>query len=444
MGKNSHTKFIPQNYLFSSINDRFELIRGLMDTDGYNDNGKSAEYSTVSYLLSIHVAELLRSLGYMVKTKERMTKCNGQEFKSFRLYISGNDVNKLFKLSRKIFYSKRKKPKLFKTIKKVEVVRKEETQCIFINHQDHLYLTDSFNVTHNTTTAMQIAANCQKLGRNIIYIDAEGRFKDMNFQVDGLDPEKMLIMAPEDKPIPAEKFLEWAYMMMSHSDNYGAVLIIDSISSLIPEKELDGDFTAGRAGLPKVLSVFTKKVGQLLPRQRGLVIAITHYIANTSGFGKAKMADGGNKIQYQADTRMEIAGGGENTPAVKFWEDDEGKRVGQVVNWKIICSSMGPPGGQVQSYIKYGHGIDRTQEILMLALDLGLIDKSGAWFTCSFIQLYKDLAKQIFPDINVENQEELFSVKGFKFQGQNKLYDFLKSHPVLVDTLEKMIKENLT
>jgi recombination protein RecA len=294
-----------------------------------------------------------------------------------------------------------------------------------------------------TTTAMQIACNVQKMGRNVIYIDAEGRFKDMNFQVDGLDPEKMLIMAPEDKPIPAEKFLEWAYLMMSHPDNYGAILIIDSISSLIPSKELDGDFSPSRAGLPKILSIFTKKIGQLLPRQRGLVIAITHYIANTSGFGKAKMADGGNKIQYQADTRMEIAGGGEKISAVKYWDDDDGKRIGQLVNWKIVCSSMGPPGGQVQSYIRYGHGIDKTQEILTLALDLGLIDKSGAWFTCSFLQMFKDVAKKIFPDIDVENEDELFKNGVAKFQGQNKLYTFLASNPKLVEVLEKMIKEGL-
>lgn len=294
-----------------------------------------------------------------------------------------------------------------------------------------------------TTTAMQIAANVQKMGRNVIYIDAEGRFKDMNFQVDGLDPEKMLIMAPEDKPIPAEKFLEWAYMMMSHPDNYGAVLIIDSISSLIPEKELDGDFSSKRAGLPKILSIFTKKVGQLLPRQRGLVIAITHYIANTSGFGKSKMADGGNKIQYQADTRMEIAGGGEGISAVKFWDDDDGKRIGQLVNWKIVCSSMGPPGGQVQSYIRYGHGIDKTQEILTLALDLGLIDKSGAWFTCSFLTMFKDITKEIFPDIDVEDEGQLFKSGVGKFQGQIKLYKFLSENPKLIGLLENMIKEGL-
>ena len=141
-----------------------------------------------------------------------------------------------------------------------------------------------------TTTAMQIAANCQKEGRPIIYLDVEGRLsKDMNFEVAELDPSKMKIIHPEDKPLPAEDFLDVAHKLMSHPDYHGyAVLIIDSISSLMPAKELDGDMTPGRAGLPKILSIFTKKMGQLLPRQHGLIIAITHFIANTGGFGASK------------------------------------------------------------------------------------------------------------------------------------------------------------
>ena len=292
-----------------------------------------------------------------------------------------------------------------------------------------------------TTTAMQIAANCQKEGRPIIYLDAEGRLKDMNFEVQDLDPSGMKIIHPDDKPLPAEDFLKTAHQLMSDPEFYGAVLIIDSISSLIPSKELDGDFTPGRAGLPKILSIFTKKMGQLLPRQRGLVIAITHYIANTAGFGKAKMPDGGNKIQYQADTRMEIAGGGERVSAVSPWTSSSGDRIGQVVNWKIICSSMGAPGGQVQSYLRYGHGIDKTQEILMLSCDLGLIEKAGAWFSCSFMNLCKDLAKKIKPELNTEDEEAV--VKAFKFQGQDNLYSFLSENPETVQFLETSIKEML-
>ncbi len=105
---------------------------------------------------------------------------------------------------------------------------------------------------------------------------------------------------------------------------------------------------------------------------------------------------------------------------------------------------MGPPGGQVQSYIRYGHGIDKSQEIFPLSLDLGLIDKSGAWFTCTFLQMHKDIAREIFPDIDVDNDSELFKNGVAKFQGQNKLYDFLKSNPKLIDILEETIKEGLT
>ena len=292
-----------------------------------------------------------------------------------------------------------------------------------------------------TTTAMQIGANCQKEGRPVIYLDAEGRLKEMNFEVPDLDPGKMAVIAPQNEPIPAEKFLDVAYKMMTHKDYQGAVLIIDSISSLMPEKELDGDFSPTRAGLPKILSIFTKKIGQLLPRQKGLVIAITHYIANTAGYGKAKMSDGGNKIQYQADTRMEIAGG-EKISAVKPWLNAaKTERVGQVVNWKIICSSMGAPGGQVQSWIRYGHGIDKVQELLMLSCDLGLIEPRGSWFNMSFMNECKDLAKEIKPELNTDNEEALISA--FKFQGQDKVYKFLQENPKLIAFLEKTIKEML-
>jgi hypothetical protein len=179
----------------------------------------------------------------------------------------------------------------------------------------------------------------------------------------------------------------------------------------------------------------------LLPRQRGLVIAITHYIANTGGFGKAKLSDGGNKIQYQADTRMEIAGSGMDTPAIKPWTTSDGERIGQIVNWKIICSSMGAPGGSVQSYIRYGKGIDSTQEVLILACDLGLISKGGAWFTCDFVVDCKDLIKEINKDANTEDNEAL--MKSYKFQGQDKIYNFLKENPKLVSFLEAQIKEML-
>jgi recombination protein RecA len=271
-----------------------------------------------------------------------------------------------------------------------------------------------------TTTAMQIAANAQKEGRHIIYLDAEGRLKEMNFEVPELDPENMTIIQPEDKPLPAEVFL---------------------ISSLIAEKELDGDFSPTRAGLPKILSIFTKKMGQVLPNQRGLVILITHTISNTSGMGASKMADGGRKIQYQADTRMEVKSGGKETPAIKPWQDDTETIIGQIVNWKIICSSMGSPGGNCQSYIRYGQGIDSCQEYLQLAQQLALIERKGAWFKFLFLLEHKDLMKKLKPELDIDDEDQC--LKAFQVQGQPKAYNFLKENPEVLETLAGAIKEML-
>ena len=103
---------------------------------------------------------------------------------------------------------------------------------------------------------------------------------------------------------------------------------------------------------------------------------------------------------------------------------------------------MGAPGGQVQSYLRYGHGIDKTQEILMLACDLGLIEKAGAWFSCTFMSDCKDLAKEINSDLNTDSEEAL--EKAFKFQGQDKLYLFLSENPKLIEFLESSIKGMLS
>ena len=294
-----------------------------------------------------------------------------------------------------------------------------------------------------TTTAMQIAANVQK-DRKIIYVDAEGRLKGLNFQIEGLDPEKFIVISPDGPPLPAEVLLQTAYELMSHPDYHGAVLIIDSISSLIPMRELEGDMESKRPGLPRILSTFTKKMGQLLPSQRGLVIAITHFITDMNGYGGAK-ADGGVKIQYQADTRLEIGYPGKGkgaaiTPWVEGGKD--GDRIGQIINWKVVCSSMGPPGGNILSYIRYGKGIDKTKEVVGIAQDVGLITQAGSWISFPFLADTKGgrkLAESIKPELKDADRDEVISA--FKLQGADKAYKFICEHPESVDILMKEIRQ---
>ena len=296
-----------------------------------------------------------------------------------------------------------------------------------------------------TTTAMQIAANVQE-ERKIIYVDAEGRLKGLNFQIEGLDPEKFMIIGPDGPPVPAEVLLQTAYELMSHPDYHGAVLIIDSISSLIPMRELEGNMESKRPGLPKILSTFTKKMGQLLPSQRGLVIAITHFITDMSGYGGAK-ADGGVKIQYQADTRLEIRHPGKGKgAAITPWIEGgaNGERIGQIINWKVECSSMGPPGGNILSYIRYGKGIDKTKEVIGVAQDVGLIIQAGAWFSFPYLadtEEGKKLAISIKPELKDADRDEI--IGSFKLQGADKAYSFICEHPESLDILMKEVGEML-
>ena len=270
-----------------------------------------------------------------------------------------------------------------------------------------------------TTTTMQIIANCQALGRKIIYLDVEGRLKEMNFEVPGIDPSLVQVIRSGDEPLAAETFLDIARKLLSDKENEGCVLVIDSISSLIPSRDLDEDISGmTRPGLPKILSDFVKKLGQTVPNQKCLVIMITHMITNTSGYGKSKMADGGVKIQFQADTRMEVK-------SVSPWESagstkEQKNVIGLKVTWDILCSSIGAPYKTCESWIRFGHGIDKVQEILMIAIDLGLISVAGSWYNLDFIESEK-----------------------IKLQGQEKVYNYLTENPEFYTLLESKVKEML-
>lgn len=423
MGCSSHSKFIPDVYKYNSVQVRYSLIQGLMDTDGFNKFGKGAEYTTVSERLAKDFVEIVQSLGFTAKTKKRNTKYNGVEFPSYRIHVHGNDISKLFSISRKIYNRVRTKGELFRTIKKVEVVRSEECRCIELDSKNHLYLTDNFIVTHNSTLCLQIAANAQKAGRNVIYIDAESRLKNYNLiGVKDLNIDTIQIVHSEEgeKNLSAEDYLEIGGKLMALPENAGAVCVIDSSSSLVPRSELDAEASATlRASLPKLLSHWVKKQAQTVTKNKIILLIITHYITNTSGYGKVKVPDCGVMLQYQADTRIDFN-------KTEDWEED-GKKVGIIINAEISCSSLGASGKEVRSYIKFGHGIDSLKETLELAETYGLIEKAGAWYR---------------PDFDTDIPE-LSDIKEKKFQGQAKLYSYFESNQVATDALKKELGELL-
>ena len=149
--KNTYTKFIPEDYLHSSIEDRLELLKGLMDTDGsIRENGNGVIYFTVNRKLSKQVAYLVRSLGMTASISEFKDKCKNCK-NSFRVNITPNKFE-IFSLQRKLNRLNLKKPR-FSSVAITDIKKlsyKENSRCIYIDSEDHMYLTTDFIPTHNT------------------------------------------------------------------------------------------------------------------------------------------------------------------------------------------------------------------------------------------------------------------------------------------------------
>ena len=156
-GKRSETKFIPVEYKHNSKEVRLHILAGLLNTDGYvPSNRPSISYATVSKQLYDDVAEVARSLGLFVNTDK---KPDTREKNKHICYVLTIRVNKeLYDLLSSKHKSRLnldvKKQKNWRLIKSIEYVGKEECQCIYVDDDEHLYLTDDFIVTHNTIVAI--------------------------------------------------------------------------------------------------------------------------------------------------------------------------------------------------------------------------------------------------------------------------------------------------
>lgn len=169
-GKKSIEKHIPECYLYSTYENRLELLRGLLDTDGYAEK-TGIEYTTSSPQLAQDVRDLVHSLGGYCSVKEREVgykkdgvfhKCNN----SFRMVIQFSaDMPSPFWLERKKEVYKPKRTIWKRYIENIEYVGEEETTCIYIDDPSHLYITDDYIITHNTTIEKYFAA--WVIGRHI-------------------------------------------------------------------------------------------------------------------------------------------------------------------------------------------------------------------------------------------------------------------------------------
>jgi recombination protein RecA len=297
--------------------------------------------------------------------------------------------------------------------------------------------------TGKTTTSLYFAAKAQQAGKNVFYFNTEGRLTKENFTgIKGLDASKIkIIQATDNQPVvSAETFLNAIETYVKNTPDF--VAIIDSVSNMVPQDELDGEVRGGvRAQLPRLLSMFFKRISNDVARTKAILIFVTHNIANTGGsrWSPAKLADCGNMLQYQAGTNMVITHRGK-------WEesDDQGNDVGQVANWVVKTSAAGgKPNTNAVSYIRYGTGIDEVRELCEIANELTFIKQTGAWYTIISAvgsedkRILKLLKKHEVSD-DAEAKE-----KFFKFQGMARLSKFIEENKEIQDFLYDEIKSVL-
>lgn len=298
--------------------------------------------------------------------------------------------------------------------------------------------------TGKTVTSLHFAAKAQKLGKPVIYFNTEGRLVKENFTgIKGLNPAKMrIVQTSEAKPLVcAEEYLNSLEMYIKTEPE--AVCIVDSVSNMLPRDEMEGEIRSGvRNNLPRLLSMFLKRVSGDVTRNKAIVIFILHNIANTAGgpFSPKKQADSGNMVQYQAGTNMVITHRGKWIKG----EKDTGDHIGQIANWKIITSAAGGiPNSLAASWIRYGVGVDEAKEVRDIAIDMTLIKKAGAWFTITAAtQDVKDKrVAKLLKDNDIDPTDEEKVERFFKLQGGDNLDDFLNKYPTIVDLLVEKVGE---
>jgi len=182
----SENKYIHEDYLYNSINNRIELLKGLLDTDSHIDKKGRIVYTTKSKRLSENIVELVKSLGGYASTtsKNSKYKLNGKIIECgivFNVNISLVDENiQPYRIKRKLErYIPREKYSKSKFIKNIEYKGKEKTQCIYIEDESHEYVTDDYIVTHNTTILTKIANHAHSLHKNVLQIFFEDNKKQI-------------------------------------------------------------------------------------------------------------------------------------------------------------------------------------------------------------------------------------------------------------------------
>ena len=254
-----------------------------------------------------------------------------------------------------------------------------------------------------TTLTLHAIAECQRAGGIAAFIDAEHAFDRFYAENLGVDIENLIISQPDH----GEQALEIADNLIRS----GAIdmVIIDSVAALTPKSEIEGEMGDSKMGLhARLMSQALRKLTSSISKTNCTVIFINQ-LREKIGimFGNPETTTGGNALKFYASIRLDIR----RSTQIK---NSDGVVMGNKTRVKIVKNKVAPPFKLAEFDIMYGEGISKVGEIIDLAVESEIINKSGSWF----------------------------SYEGTKLgQGRDAVKTLLKDNPDLMETLESKLKE---
>ncbi len=255
-----------------------------------------------------------------------------------------------------------------------------------------------------TTVALHIAAEAQKQGGTVAFIDVEHALDPVYAEALGVSIDDMLVSQPDS----GEQALEIAEALVRS----GSIdcIVVDSVAAMVTKAEIDGDMGDTHVGqLARLMSQAMKKLTSVISKSNCVAVFINQ-VREKIGvmYGNPETTPGGRALKFYASVRIEVRRGEQIKNGAEV--------IGNRTRCKVVKNKLAPPFKECEFDIMYGKGISRVGEVLDMAVDLDVIKKGGAWFSYGDIKIGqgRDNAKEWLlanPDIMDEVEKQIYAKK---------------------------------